>query len=58
MVRAKGARWLGTRHEGAFMVTVFEIMPVLAMAMVIVLIPVVGHRPEPDDAKALSAAED
>ncbi len=56
MVRAKGARWLGTRYEGAFMVTAFEIMPVLAMAMVIVLIPVVGQRP--DDADALNASED
>jgi hypothetical protein len=33
------------------MVTVFEIMPVLAMAMVIVLIPVVGNRPRSDGAE-------
>jgi hypothetical protein len=28
------------------MVTVFEIMPVLAMAMMVVLIPVLGDRPD------------
>ena len=30
------------------MVTALEIMPVLAMAMVIVLIPVLADRPTPD----------
>lgn len=31
------------------MVTAFEIMPVLAMAMILVLIPVLGDRPLRED---------
>jgi hypothetical protein len=43
----------GRANQRCLMVTAFEIMPVLAMAMAIVLIPVVGNRPERDDTDAL-----
>jgi hypothetical protein len=38
----------GARTERCLMVTALEIMPVLAMAMMVVLIPVVGSRPDCD----------